>query len=135
MGGILQNGVSDKSASARSRAFGLLSKLEREDEGKLLEQLLSKWDFSVHKKYKNWKKLEDRKKSKKKKRKKQKKKKTKRIKSEAVVVRDTVPAPSRPTPTELPPPSMSAPNIGIATNSANDDAVDSPSASSADNAL
>jgi len=66
LGDILKNGVTDRSESGRRRSFNLLKKLENEDDGKVLEQLLSRWDFTVQKKYENWKKLQQRSKKKKK---------------------------------------------------------------------
>ena len=81
LGDILKNGVTDKSESGRRRSFEFLQKLEGEEEGKLLEELLSRWDFTVQKKYKNWKKLQLRDRNKKKKRRKKRGKNTKSKKS------------------------------------------------------
>jgi len=69
LGGILKHGVTDKAESGRRKSFKLLQRLEGEKEGALLEPLLAKWDFTVQKKYKNWKKLNARKAESKKKKK------------------------------------------------------------------
>merc|ERR1712129_650151 len=61
--------------------MGLLQRLEGEREGALVEPLLAKWDFTVQKKYKNWKKLNARKAESKKKKKGKGKGKNKRKKS------------------------------------------------------
>merc|ERR1719471_1686922 len=61
LGSILKNGVTDKAESGRRKSFKLLQRLEGEQEGKLLEPLLAQWDFTVQKKFKNWKKLNARK--------------------------------------------------------------------------
>merc|ERR1712087_12029 len=47
--------------SGRRKSFKLLQRLEGEKEGALLEPLLAQWDFTVQKKFKNWKKLNARK--------------------------------------------------------------------------
>eukprot|EP01084_Bolivina_argentea_P301465 520100_1 len=53
-GNILKCGVTDKSESARKKAFNLLQRLEDDDN---LNNLSSKWDYTVIKKFTNWKKL------------------------------------------------------------------------------
>merc|ERR1712204_21283 len=81
LGAILKHGVTDKAESGRRKSFKLLQRLEGEREGALLEPLLAKWDFTVQKKYKNWKKLNARKAESKKKKKGKGKGKNKRKKS------------------------------------------------------
>jgi len=56
-GNVLKYGVADKSESGRRKSFKLIQRLENEQEGKLLDDLFKKWDFTVQKKYNNWKKL------------------------------------------------------------------------------
>ena len=84
-GNILKNGVTDKSEYGRRKAFKLLQRLESEKEGKVLEELQTKWDFTIQKKYKNWKKL-----SSKPKRKKGKKKSSKKIRGKKSTLKNQV---------------------------------------------
>merc|ERR1712176_191411 len=58
-GNVLKFGVTDKGESGRKKAFKLLQRLESENEGKLLEDLMTnKWDAIIAKKFANCKKLE-----------------------------------------------------------------------------
>jgi len=56
-GVILKNGVTDKSESARRKAFKMLQRLEKEQDGELWTELQTKWDLIIKKKFESWKKM------------------------------------------------------------------------------